>query len=61
MPMNLPPEIEKRVEEWETRQLYNPVETEKVEGNLRMTKVRRTIPITSHYFSNFNEREQPKR
>lgn len=61
MPMNLPPETEKRIDEWETRQLYNPVETEKVEGNLRMTKVRRTIPITHHYFSNFNEREQPRR
>lgn len=52
--MNLPPEVKKRNEEWEKRQLLNPVETEKVEGNLRMTKIRRTIPITSHYYANAN-------
>jgi hypothetical protein len=61
MPMNLPPEVTEKFDEWEKRQLYNPVETEKVEGTLRMTKVRRTIPITSHYYSNFNGREQPNR
>lgn len=61
MPMNLPPEVQKRFHEWDDRQRYNPVETEKVEGNLRMTKVRRIIPITSHYYSNFNGREQPNR
>lgn len=50
--MNLPPEVKEKIDQWEKRQLKSPVETEKVEGNLRMTKVRRTIPITSHYFSN---------
>lgn len=48
----LPPEVEKRIGEWETRQRYSPVDVEKVEGNLRMTKVRRTVPITQHYYSN---------
>lgn len=61
MRMNMPPEVAHSFKEWEDRQRYNPMETEKVEGNLRMTKVRRTIPITSHYFSNNNEREQPGR
>jgi len=61
VPMNLPPQVGKRVEEWEERQRHNPVEWEKVEHNLDFTKVRRTIPITSHYFSNNNEREQPSR
>jgi len=61
VPLNLPPEVAKRFAEWDDRQRYNPAETEKVEGNLRMTKIRRTIPITSHYFSNNNEREQPNR
>jgi hypothetical protein len=61
MPLNLPPEVKATFHEWETRQRYNPVEVEKVEGNLRMTKIRRTIPITSHYYSNFNGREQPTR
>lgn len=61
MPMNLPPEVREKFDEWGKRQRYNPVETEKVEGNLRMTKIRRTIPITSHYYSNFNGREQPNR
>ncbi|HEY3365639.1 MAG TPA: hypothetical protein VGK74_11340 [Symbiobacteriaceae bacterium] len=59
--MDLPPEVEKKFHEWDVRQKYNPMETEQVEGNLRMTKIRRTIPITSHYFSNNNEREQPNR
>lgn len=57
----LPPEVEKVFKEWDDVQKYNPMETEQVEGNLRMTKVRRTIPITAHYFSNNNEREQPRR
>ncbi len=48
----LPPEVRKQIDEWETRQRYNPAEVEKVEGNLRMTKVRRTVPITQHYYSN---------
>lgn len=61
MPMNLPPEVQERFDEWEKRQKFNPVEVEKVEGNLRMTKIRRTIPITAHYYSNFNGREQPNR
>lgn len=57
----LPPEVEQRIDQWENRRLYSPVETEKVEGNLRITKIRRTIPVTSHYYSNFNGREQPNR
>ncbi|MBP2019645.1 hypothetical protein J2Z79_003087 [Symbiobacterium terraclitae] len=48
----LPPEVQQQTDEWETRQRYNPEDVEKVEGNLRMTKVRRTIPITQHYYSN---------
>jgi len=52
MSETLPPEVAKQIDEWETRQRYNPVDVEKVEGNLRMTKVRRTIPITQHFFSN---------
>lgn len=56
MPMNLPPEVQERFDEWEKRQKYTPVEVEKVEGNLRMTKIRRTIPITAHYYSNSGER-----
>lgn len=61
MPMNLPPQIKNEIAEWKERQRYNPVETEKVEGNLRLTRVRRTIPITSHYYSNFTERKQTDR
>jgi len=53
MPFRLPPEVLQEAEEWELRQRYNPVETEQVEGNLRMTKIRRTIPITQHYYSNY--------
>ena len=34
-------------------QRYNPVDVEKVEGNLRMTEVRRMVPITQHYYSNY--------
>ncbi len=49
----LPPEVRQEIEEWEIRQRYNPVDVEKVEGNLRMTKVRRTVPITQHYYSNY--------
>lgn len=56
-----PPEVERVFHEWDVKQKYNPMETEQVEGNLRMTKIRRTIPITSHYFSTNNEREQPTR
>jgi hypothetical protein len=58
---HIPQEVAHKFAEWESRQKYNPMETEQVEGNLRMTKIRRTIPITSHYFSNNNEREQPHR
>lgn len=61
MPMNLPPEVAHKFKDWDTEQRYHPQEVEKVEGNLRMTKVRRTVPITAHYYSNFNEREQPNR
>lgn len=61
MTMNLPPEVAQKFKEWDSRQQYNPQEVEQVEGNLRMTKIRRTIPITAHYYSNFNEREQPNR
>lgn len=59
--MNFPPEVAQKFRQWDSVQKYNPMETEKVEGNLRMTKIRRTIPITAHYFSNNNEREQPHR
>jgi len=59
--MDVPPEVEQVWHEWDVRQKYNPMETERVEGNLRMTKVRRIVPITSHYYSNFNGREQPNR
>jgi hypothetical protein len=61
MTMELPPEVARKFKEWESRERYHPLEVEKVEGNLRMTKVRRTIPITSHYYSNHIEREQPNR
>ncbi len=61
MPMNLPPQVAQRFKDWDSEQRYNPQEWEQVEGNLRMTKIRRTIPITSHYYSNFNAREQPNR
>lgn len=61
MPMNLPPEVAQKFKEWDSRQQYNPMETEQVEGNLRMTMIRRTIPITKHYYSNANGREQPNR
>lgn len=57
----LPPEVAKIFHEWDDKQKYNPMETEQVEGNLRMTKIRRTIPITSHYYSTNNEREQANR
>jgi len=58
----IPPEVARKFEEdWGDKQIYNPIESEKVEGNLRMTKIRRTIPLTAHYFSNNNEREQPTR
>jgi hypothetical protein len=57
----LPKEVQKDIGAYELQQQYNPDETEQVEGNLRMTKIRRTIPITSHYFSTNNEREQPHR
>jgi hypothetical protein len=46
-----PPEM-RQADKWELRQRYNPVDVEKVEGNLRMTKVRRTIPVTKQYYSN---------
>lgn len=59
--VGMPPEVAKKIGEVETIRKYNPVEWEQVEGNLRMTKIRRTIPITAHYFSNNNEREQPHR
>ena len=58
---SVPPEVAQEFQEWGDRQKFNPIETEKVEGTLRMTKIRRTIPLTSHYFSNNNEREQPRR
>lgn len=61
MSMNLPPEVAQKFKEWDSRQQYNPMETEQVEGNLRMTKIRRTIPITKHYYSNANGNEQPNR
>ncbi|MBY6275112.1 hypothetical protein [Symbiobacterium thermophilum] len=48
----LPPEVRQKIDEWEIRQRYNPVDVEKVEGNLRMTKVRRTIPVTQHFHAN---------
>jgi len=48
----LPPEVQQKIDEWETRQRYDPEDVERVEGNLRMTKVRRTIPVTQHYHSN---------
>ncbi|HWI63928.1 MAG TPA: hypothetical protein VNT75_19000 [Symbiobacteriaceae bacterium] len=57
----IPPEVAKKFTEWGDRMTFNPIATEKVEGNLRMTKIRRTIPLTAHYFSNNNEREQPSR
>jgi len=59
--MKLPPEVAQVFHQWDVKQKYNPMETEQVEGNLRMTKIRRTIPITAHYYSNFNAREQPTR
>jgi hypothetical protein len=52
VPMNLPPEVVEKLKAWDTAQIYNPVETEKVEDNLRNTKVRRIVPIQSHYYSN---------
>lgn len=48
----LPPEVRQKIDEWEIRQRYNPVDVEKVEGNLRMTKVRRTVPVTQHQYAN---------
>lgn len=54
---SLPPEVSQKFAEWESRQKYNPMETEQVEGNLRITKNRRTVPITQHYFSNFHEQD----
>ncbi|HLN64981.1 MAG TPA: hypothetical protein VK464_25960 [Symbiobacteriaceae bacterium] len=59
--VGLPPEVAHKFHEHETDQKYHPDDVEQVEGNLRMTKVRRTIPITAHYFSNNNAREQPHR
>ncbi len=62
MPMeHLPEKLAREVQQWEIRQRYHPEETEKVEGNLRMTKIRRTIPITAHYYSNFTGGENPNR
>lgn len=61
MSYRIPPEIAHQFREWEERQRYNPTEWEKVEHNLDFTKVRRIIPITAHYYSNFNGREQPNR
>lgn len=43
--------MEKKVEAYREQQRHNPTEWEKVEGNLRMTKIRRIIPIQSHYYS----------
>lgn len=54
--VNLPPEIEHQIHAWEVQQRFNPVETEKAEGNLRMTKIRRIVPITQFYYSQFHER-----
>jgi hypothetical protein len=52
----LPPEINREIHAWEVQQRFNPVGWEKVENNLRMTKIRRTIPVTSHYYANFHGR-----
>lgn len=54
--VNLPPEIEHEIHAWEVHQRFNPEETEKVEGNLRMTKIRRTVPLTQFYYSQFHNR-----
>jgi hypothetical protein len=56
--VNLPPEIEHQVHAWKAQQRFNPVETEKVEGSFstRMTKIRRIIPPTQFYYSNFHGR-----
>lgn len=40
MPRN---DIEEEIRDFRIRQKYNPVATEKVEGTLRITKVRRII------------------
>jgi len=46
--VSLPPEVVQQVKEWEFRQRYNPDETERVEGNLRLTKTRRPVPDATH-------------
>lgn len=61
MPINLPPEVQQAADQYRDRQRYNPEEWERVEGNLRMTKIRRTIPVTQHYYSNFPNQVPPDR
>jgi hypothetical protein len=51
--VNLPPELNHQIHAWEVQQRFNPKETEKVEGNLRMTKIRRIVPVAQMYYSNF--------
>jgi hypothetical protein len=48
--------MDHEIREWEIQQRFNPIESEKVEGNLRMTKTRRIIPPTQFYYSNFHGR-----
>lgn len=46
--MSLPPELEKKIDRDEKREITNPVDVEKLEGNLRMTKVHRGLPDIEH-------------
>jgi len=59
--VNLPPEVIQQVKEREFRQRYNPEETERVEGNLRLTKTRQLVPGAAHQRPDHRERNQPTR
>ena len=47
-PVSLPPDLEKKIDRDEKREITNPVDVEKLEANLRMTKVYRGLPAIEH-------------
>jgi hypothetical protein len=51
----MPPEVEKKIDRDERREVMNPADVEKVEGNLRMTKARRIVELRGDFY---NEQHQ---
>lgn len=51
----LPHEVEKKIDRDEKREMTHPVDVEKVEGNLRSTKVRRIVKLHGDFY---NEQHQ---